>query len=153
MPTVPLSTQLAAQFDAVDRLVASASAEDLARRPGPDKWSAREHLAHLVCYQQRFLERLTAILTTERPTFGRYRADDDPDWPAWQGLPAAQLQERFRAGRAELVALADSLTATDTERVGIHPVFGAMTASQWFDFFLIHEGHHAYQMFVLAVRP
>jgi uncharacterized damage-inducible protein DinB len=147
-----LGARLAAQGEALERMVSRTSAEHFERRPQADKWSAREHLAHLACYQQRFLERLGAILSRDRPSFQRYRAEEDEDWPEWQRLASDEIHERLQARRRELLTLVASLSESQLERVGLHPVFGAMTIPQWIDFFLFHEGHHAYQVMALAMR-
>ncbi len=147
-----LRVRLAGQLDALQWVVSSAPAERLTRRPQPDKWSAREHVAHLACYQQRFLERLRTILKTHRPEFQRYRAEEDLDWPQWQGLTTKQAHERLNTLRRELVALVASLSDSQLERVGLHPVFGALTIPQWIDFFLFHEAHHVYMVMTLAWR-
>lgn len=145
-----LSARLAGQLDGLTWVVSRASTERLARRPQADKWSAREHLAHLACYQQRFLERLRTILSTDRPEFRRYRAEDDPEWPEWQTLTSERAYERLQALRREIIELVASLSDSQLERVGVHPVFGTMTIPQWIEFFLFHEGHHVYQVMTLA---
>lgn len=147
-----LSARLASHGEALARVVAQASAEQLERSPR-DKWSARDHLAHIACYQQRFLQRLAAIVERDRPTLERYRAEEDPEWPAWQRLDTGTIQERLQAQRRELVNVVASLSAAQLERVGIHPVFGPMSIVQWTDFFLFHEGHHAYRVMTLAMQP
>ena len=65
-----LQARVAGQFEALDWVITNIDTERFGRRPQVDKWSAHEHLAHVACSQQRFLERLTAILTTDRPAFG-----------------------------------------------------------------------------------
>jgi len=59
------------------------SLETLREKPVSGKWSAHEQLAHLARYHQIFLQRIDRILTEDVPEFSRYRAEDDPDWPAW----------------------------------------------------------------------
>jgi len=61
-----LQARVAGQFEALDWVITNIDTERFGRRPQVDKWSAHEHLAHVACSQQRFLERLTAILTTDQ---------------------------------------------------------------------------------------
>lgn len=61
--------------------------ETLHAKPIAGKWSAHEQLAHLARYHQIFLQRIDRILSEQAPEFSRYRAEDDPDWPAWTSLP------------------------------------------------------------------
>jgi uncharacterized damage-inducible protein DinB len=126
------------------------SAETLSARPITDKWSAHEQLAHLARYQQIFLQRIDRILAEQVPEFPRYRAEDDPEWPAWRDLPTQQLLVRISSMRAKLMARLRSLIEDDFRRTGVHPKFGAMSLSLWLEFFLVHEAHHLYVVLQLV---
>src|SRR6266849_2460087 len=60
----------------------------------PGKWSAHENLAHLARYHQVFLQRIDLMLAEQAPVFPRYRAEEDPDWASWAGLPTQQVLVR-----------------------------------------------------------
>src|SRR5258708_38006420 len=90
------------------------------------------------------------ILTEQAPEFSRYRAEDDPDWPAWTSLPGPQLLVRISSMRAKLMARLRALGEEDSERTGVHPRFGAMSLSLWLEFFLVHEAHHLYAVLQLV---
>ncbi|HEX4606491.1 MAG TPA: DinB family protein [Candidatus Angelobacter sp.] len=116
----------------------------------PGKWSAHEQLAHLARYHQIFLQRIDRILTEQAPRFPRYRAEEDPEWPAWSGLPAQQVLVRISSMRGKLMARLRSLSQDDFERTGVHPKFGSMSLSLWLEFFLVHEAHHLYVVLQLV---
>jgi uncharacterized damage-inducible protein DinB len=116
----------------------------------PGKWSAHDQLAHLARYHQIFLQRIDRILTEQAPEFPRYRAEEDPEWPAWSGLPTQQLLVRLSSMRTKLMARLRSLSEKDFEHTGIHPKFGEMSLSLWLEFFLAHEAHHLYVMLQLV---
>ena len=118
----------------------------------PGKWSAHEQLAHLARYHQILLERIDRMLTEQAPAFGRYRAEEDPEWPAWTSLPTPQLLVRISSMRAKLMARLRSLSEEDFERTGVHPKFGEMSLSLWLEFFLVHEAHHLYVVLQLVRR-
>jgi len=120
------------------------SMETLNAKPISGKWSAHEQLAHLARYHQIFLQRIDRILTEQAPEFPRYRAEDDPEWPAWTSLSTSQLLVRISSMRAKLMARLRSLNEEDFARIGVHPKFGAMSLSLWLEFFLVHEAHHLY---------
>jgi uncharacterized damage-inducible protein DinB len=126
------------------------SAETLNAKPIPGKWSAHENLAHLARYHQIFLQRIDKMLTEQSPEFPRYRAEDDPEWPAWTSLPTSQLLVRISSMRAKLMARLRSLSEEDFERTGVHPKFGEMSLSLWLEFFLVHEAHHLYVVLQLV---
>jgi hypothetical protein len=143
-----LLARLETQLGALDLILARATPAALDARPRPDEWSARENLAHLARHHAVFLERLRRLLTEDRPALGRYRAEEDPDWPAWAALPPGEVLERLRALRGELVGLVRSLSPAQSARTGLHPTFGEMDVAGWLDFFLLHEAHHLYTALV-----
>ncbi|HKD80134.1 MAG TPA: DinB family protein [Candidatus Angelobacter sp.] len=118
------------------------SPDALTHRAVPDKWSALENLAHLARYHQVFLERVERILADHTPSFPRYRAEDDPEWPRWNTMPPQQLLATLSGLRTKLMARLRSLNEEDFSRTGVHSRFGEMTLALWLEFFLVHEGHH-----------
>lgn len=131
---------------ALDRLLERYPPEAFERKPAEGTWSARENLAHLALYHVAFLARLEEMLAREGPVFGRYRAEEDPEWPAWRALPLAETVRRFRAQRRDLDDRLAWMTSAQRERRGTHPAFGEMDVQGWLDLFLAHEGHHFYAM-------
>jgi hypothetical protein len=124
--------------------------DTLSTRVIPGKWSAHEQLAHLARYHQVFLQRIDRILSENAPEFPRYRAEDDPEWPAWTSLPTSQLLVRISSMRAKLMARLRSLSEEQFERTGVHSRFAAMSLSLWLEFFLVHEAHHLYVVLQLV---
>jgi len=114
------------------------------------KWSAREQLAHLARYHQIFLARIDRILNEPSPAFARYRAEEDPEWPRWQSMPAQQILANLSSLRTKLMARLRSLSEQDFQRTGIHPKFGEMNMALWLEFFLVHEAHHLYVVLQLV---
>lgn len=121
-------------------------------RQHPDKWSILENLAHLARYQEVFLQRLLLILSEEKPEVGRYKAEDDPGFTAWQALEQGQLMKRLERDRLDLIEFFENLSAAEWERQGIHPVLGALSIRDWLRFFLLHESHHLYTIFKIRHR-
>jgi phytoene dehydrogenase-like protein len=145
-----LLTRLETQLDALGLVLARTTPAALDARPAPGEWSARENLAHLARHHAVFLERFRRLVAEDRPALGRYRAEEDPEWPAWMALPLPEVLERLRALRAELIALVRSLSPAESARTGLHPTFGEMDAAGWLEFFLLHEAHHLYTALVRA---
>ena len=140
-----LALRLASQLDCVALIVRDISPERLTRRAAPEKWSAHENLSHLARYQRTFLDdRIPRILSEERPELLRYRSEDDPEWPRWRGMTLEQTLTELTVGRRALAERLASCSDRELARVGVHPAFGAMTLSEWVEFFLIHEAHHLY---------
>jgi len=144
--SIPLSllARLETQLEALQPILRQATPVTVEARPRPDEWSARENLAHLARHHAVFLERLRRLLAEDRPALGRYRAEEDPDWPAWATLPTDDVLDRLHTLRAELVGLVRSLSPAQATRTGLHPTFGEMDVAGWLHFFLLHEAHHLY---------
>jgi uncharacterized damage-inducible protein DinB len=143
-----LVVRLTTQLESLGVILARATPAALEARPRPEEWSARENLAHLARHHAVFLTRLRRLLAEDRPALGRYRAEEDSEWPAWAALPLDDMLDRLRALRAELVALVRSLSPAESARTGLHPTFGEMDVAEWLDFFLLHEAHHLYTTLV-----
>ena len=136
-------SRLSAQPDALEHLLFGLTENQIRQRPQPDTWSIFENLAHLGRYQAVFLERIESIInTSERLTFDRYKADEDPGFADWTGLPYNELIVQIKEERAMLNAFLSILHEEQLTRVGIHPAFGPMTVEGWTEFFLLHEAHH-----------
>lgn len=141
---LPESTELRlrTQLDCLPIILRGTQQAAIDRRPASGKWSARENLAHLARYQEVFLDRVAQILAEDQPSCGRYKAENDPEWPQWQALSAEQVLDRLRTGRKEILAKFEQLTDTQLARAGTHSRFGPLTLLQWLEFFLLHEAHH-----------
>jgi hypothetical protein len=138
--------RLATQQDVVSLLIAEATPEAVMARPAADQWSAHEHLAHLTRHHAVFLERLEQMRRDHGPHLGRYRAEEDAAWPEWVCLSTEEVLHRLKALRAEIIQHLSGLSEAETTRVGIHPLFGAMSVVMWVEFFLLHEAHHLYMI-------
>jgi hypothetical protein len=144
----PLVDRLQAQPEALSFVLARATPATLEARPRPEEWSARENLAHLARHHAVFLERLRRLLAEDRPDLGRYRAEEDLDWPVWAALPLDDVLARLRSLRGELVSLVRALSPQECARTGLHPTFGELDVAGWLEFFLLHEAHHLYTALV-----
>lgn len=140
--------RLETQLEVIPFLLAGATSEIIMARPISGQWSAQENLAHLARHHAVFLERLHRILEESAPQFGRYRAEEDPTWPEWSCLSIEDILGRLEALRGEIIRLIKGLSGAETNRVGIHPLFGEMTLARWVEFFLLHEAHHLYVVMI-----
>ena len=138
------AARLATQIECLPALLAGASGEALRRRTSSGKWSVHENLAHLARHHAVFLQRVRAVLAEERPKLARYASEEDPEWPAWAGLPTDEVLARLRALRRELLALVGALSDEQLARTAVHPTMGEMALPLWIEFFLLHEAHHLY---------
>ena len=140
--------RLEGQLDALATILDGAAPAALEARPAAGEWSARENLAHLARHHAVFLERLESMQREDRPRLGRYRAEDDPEWPAWIGLPVDEIVARLRATRGRVIERLRGLSAADARRTGRHPVLGEVDVTRFVEFMLLHEAHHLYGVMI-----
>lgn len=145
-----LAARLDAQFSSWPALLGDPGSPRLERAPAPDKWCAREHLAHLVRMHGVCAARVRVILARESPLLPPYRAEKDPTWRQWRSLPAGDLLGTAAGRRAGLIEAVRALSDGDLARIGIHAVLGPLLLSEWIEFFLVHEAHHLYAIFKLV---
>ncbi len=107
-------------------------------------WSITETIAHLARYHEVSIDRVRAILAEPSPAFPAYRAEQDPEWPAWHAVTFEEAMLRLHASRDALIVIVERLTPEQWARTGRHSAFGPLTLRAWLEFFLLHEGHHLY---------
>ena len=137
---------LAATPGQVERLVAGAAKDRLAKRPSPEKWSVTEILAHLADAElvQGFRIRLilgasgTAIQGFDQDVWAQYSdyASHDP------GLSL----EAYRVNRERVLRLLKTLTEDMWERFGIHSERGKETVRRVSEMMAGHDINHLRQI-------
>ena len=151
---MPLSTsassRLQSQHTTTRELIAGLDEHDLKREVQPGKWSAFDNIAHLTCYQPMFLLRLERIQTEDSPVFERYVADNDPLFPGYRDLPLGELLSDMDARRAVIYSKLQGMGEDGLRRTAYHPRYGMLDVRQWTEFFLLHEAHHLYTIFMLV---
>ena len=138
------------QHDTLAELLKGGSEEVWRRKPVPGKWSVFEQTAHLAAYQPTFYERLQRMAAEESPAFERYVADNDPHFHECCTKPLPWLLEHIQTIRQSINKHLQTLSEKDLQRTGLHPKYGKMTITVWTEFFLLHEAHHLFSIFMLA---
>jgi hypothetical protein len=142
--------RLAHQHETIGSLIEGLSETELKQKVNQDKWSSFEQIAHLAAYQPGFLGRLDSMLSEPEPAFDRYVAENDPLFYNCLKLSLPQLSDGIGADRLSIQKKLSGLSEPDLKRTGLHPRFGKMNLVQWTEFFLLHEAHHIYSLFMLT---
>jgi hypothetical protein len=145
-----LSTSLISQHESIAILISGVAKERLLKRPGLDKWNIHDNIAHLALYQIVFADRINKILSSDRPSFARYNADNDPEFETWRNLPTNELINRIKTDRSTIIKLITELSEAELGRIGIHPKYGKLSILKWTEFFVLHEAHHLFTIFQLV---
>lgn len=120
------------------------------RRIQPDKWSAFEQIAHLTAYQPIFLRRLQLIVQESNPVFERYVAEQDPIFNECLQSELKVLLAALSDQRAVILYHLQQMPEAELKRTGRHPKYGLLDIAAWTQFFLLHEAHHLYNLFMLT---
>ncbi len=126
-------------------LVSQFSDEQLDQRVAEGEWSIRQIVHHVADSHANAVGRLRKPLTEDRPTLPDYDQDayallEDYNAPLEASLTVIDgLHRRF-------VALLETLTADQWERIGVHPVRGALTVEQIAAMYAGHGTNHINQI-------
>jgi hypothetical protein len=139
--------------------------------PDADRWSAAGIVEHLAVVERRIARVLTEKIEAARADGIAQETSTDPILPTFntakvlnrttrvnsspavapKGLPA---EEAWAALERAGVAVREALASGDGLSLGAimhdHPLFGPMSAYDWFGFLAAHEGRHAAQIREIA---
>lgn len=145
-----VNSRLQFQHETIHGLLKGFSEEYLKQRIQIDKWSVHEQVAHLVTYQPLFLQRLKTIEKENDPFFERYVADNDPAFLAACRQPMPALLAGLQMQRSEIIDYLLAVPYDTLGKTGRHPKYGHLTMAEWTEFFLLHEAHHLFSIFMLT---
>lgn len=127
--------------------IAGVSAARLAQRPGPERWSALEVLAHLRdCDRDVFLPRLELLLTQSRPSFTPADLTSSARVASYAGADAAAVLAEWRELRKRFVTRLAPLGRDDWARVALHPSRGSYPLGDMMREWAEHDRSHRRQL-------
>jgi|SRR5688500_9161128 hypothetical protein len=145
-----VTSRLQHQHESIRDLLKGFSEPQLKQRIQKDKWNVHEQVAHLVTYQPLFLQRLKRITAENNPLFDRYVADNDPAFLQSCQKPLSDLLNDLHRDRTMIIDYLQSVPGETTGKTGRHPKYGLLTMQEWTEFFLLHEAHHLFSIFMLT---
>jgi DinB superfamily len=138
----------------LERLADRASAEELRKRPAPDKWSIGEILAHLADVEIVVGWRVRSILGAPGTAI---QAFDQDSWVVaghYDQRNPSESVALFRAARTANLTLYKSLSAEQWKHYGIHSERGQETIEQVVRMIAGHDLNHLQQIErILAAKP
>src|SRR5580692_7317212 len=114
--------------------------------PAPGKWNIRQITRHLADTEIVAAMRLRQIIAEDRPLMAVFDQDLWADRLGYAECDAFDSALKFRALRADMSAILDSLPAEAFARVGLHPERGAATLAEWVKRFGVHVETHVGQI-------
>ena len=107
-------------------LIEELGPDEAGRRPRPEAWSVKDHVAHLSAVEDSVIAFARRILTEERPVADSYDVD------AWNARQRAERADstwketlaELSETRERLLALLEEMPQEALSRVGSHPIWG-----------------------------
>jgi len=153
---MPLSTSINSrlhhQHETIRELIKGFSEEQLKQKVIPDKWSIYEQIAHLSAYQPVFLQRVRKMGQEQGLSFERYVADNDPAFHESYKKTLKELLDDIDTQRFLIINHLTALPEQTLRCTGRHLKFGLLTIVEWAEFFLLHEAHHLFSIFMLTAE-
>lgn len=141
-----LIAQYKAGADEVSESLEGFPESELASRPLPGKWSAREIVQHLADSEMNSAIRLRKLLTEDSPQIQAYDQNLYADSLRYNERDHAPALEAFRGARSTTAQLLDAMTEDDWKREGTHSESGRYTAEDWLRIYASHAHDHAAQI-------
>ncbi len=152
MLSASITARLTYQHQTLNELIKGLTEAQLKETVTAGKWTAFENIVHLTAYQPTFYQRLQLIAHQDTPVFERYVADNDPVFHQYMSRSLHELLEDLSTQRFLINSYFSNISETLLRREGIHPLYGRFTMNQWADFFLLHEAHHLFTIFMLTAH-
>ena len=132
-------------YAAIAEALLKATDEELAGRPGPGKWSAREIVHHLADSEMTAAIRLRRLLAEERPEIKGYDQDEYARRLHYDRPHEISL-ELFKYVRDSTAELLERMSPSDWQREGTHSEVGRYTPETWLKIYAQHAHKHALQI-------
>ncbi|HYE59030.1 MAG TPA: DinB family protein [Rhodothermales bacterium] len=118
----------------------------LARRYGPDKWSARFVLHHLADAETVLNDRIRRVLSEPRGVIWAFDQDAWARGLDYEHLPLQLSRDIFRALREGILHLARTHLPEKADLEFVHSTMGVRTLGQEFEKVAEHNEHHLAQI-------
>src|SRR5438093_7848021 len=142
-----LIEQYADGYRVVAESLVGATDEELAGRPAPGKWSARDVVHHLADSEMTAAVRARLLIAVDGPQIVGFDQDEFARRLQYDRPIEASL-EAFKAVRRATAELLERLTEADWAREGTHTEHGRYTLERWLEIYAAHAHNHAEQILV-----
>ena len=140
---------LAAAPEKLTSLTADLSADELARRPTPDKWSIQQIAAHLADDELVGGYRLRMILSIPGTAIQAFDQDVWARTGRYASIDTGASVEMFRILRQANLTLLQTLTPAEWDLYGIHAERGTETIRDMAMYYAGHDINHFKQIEVI----
>lgn len=138
--------RMARTADDLARAFDGRSELQIARRPAPAAWSAKEVLCHLPDAEEYLMLRVEMSLAHDDPVFPSGDADRWAEERQYKRYDLDAALATFRRRRGDTLALFERLTPEQWERSGVSRARGRMTVADHLAVLAWHDDNHVEQL-------
>ncbi len=150
----PGSLDLLASTPGTLRALLAGLDEAVVGAPGPEGWSPRDVLAHVLSVQQPgFTARVRFMVEQDEPPVPNVDEDAVLETSGLRSRPMAELLDGFSAARAATLALLSTLDEMQFARGGNHEIAGRITVAEIVHHHVFHDLSHVRQICALLEGP
>ncbi|MEO6712853.1 MAG: DinB family protein [Mycobacteriales bacterium] len=128
------------------RILAVGSADDLRRRPSPDKWSAVEYGCHVRDVFRKYDGRLQLMLTEDDPLFANWDQDATAIEERYAEQDPATVSAQINEAAQSLAHGFDSVEDDEWDRPGRRSDGARFTIDTFARYFIHDPIHHLYDV-------
>ena len=130
----------------LETLLGDLGAELLEWKPGADRWSIREVLAHLAQLEQVYVERVRRMIAEDAPALAKYDLDGAKARQEYSRGSGAENLAHFTRARRSTLAIFANLPIAAGARTGVHSELGTITLSHMLNEWANHDLGHLRQI-------
>jgi len=130
----------------LETLLGDLPGELLHWKPGPDRWSISEVLAHLAALEQVYAERTLRMVAEDSPAIVKYDLAGAKARGEYRRSSAGESLALFTRARLSTLALLTGLPPSAGARTGIHSELGTITLSHMLNEWANHDLGHLRQI-------
>lgn len=147
-----LITALADAPDIIIPLIHEVPAQNLKRRPSPNKWSVHEHACHLADVDTLYRSRLELMVSDPAPYIHGVLPSPEEEAGSLLKLDLEDALARYAQERAGLIERLRKLPAEDWQRTAEHEELSHYSVFIMFRQLWLHEVFHAYRIEELLLK-
>jgi hypothetical protein len=136
----------------LQRLVTGLTDQQLTRKPAPDQWSIRDHIAHFYDAQEMLDTRLDLMLNQDDPELEALAIYENAAQEEGRPPTTAGMLAEFLDRRSQSITLLVGLPLKDLWRTGLHTEFGRITILRQVAYLAYHEQTHLPEIEALRQR-
>lgn len=132
--------------DILERMLALIPTSRLDERPDPERFSAREVLAHIADYEPIYLARMQTAYENNGGAVMAFDPDELAATNRYHAANPGDMLRRIRQDRAITVAWLQGLDEEELRKTYVHPIYGPVSIREAVEDLAAHDLYHIEQL-------